>query len=181
MSEVFGKKTSVTVCYDADPTARNTWKTPTEWHQSTEDAFQLLGLDPDKYLVQKQCRPARRGRHGRSLGGCGTRCRSAVAVESVPPPAADSGGARPVANSIVCSWRESPAPGSSPVYAYRLRYRQGDSPWVSRDYSQNVLQDNVSNLIPDRIYEFQIQAVNSEGASEWSESVFWRTIIGSAP
>ena len=199
------KEISVTVCYNADPTARATWKTPTSWRRNisgtlanAEDpqtettettVFQFLGIDPaDGWRIQEQRRlySENEAEDGAEGGGAEGEWANAVPSSSaetdlvpLPPPIVEVRSLVPT--KLFVSWRETPSPGSSPVYAYRLRYRQGDSPWVSRDYSRNVLQDNVSNLIPDRIYEFQVQAINSNGASDWSESVFQRIAVGDVP
>ena len=84
-------------------------------------------------------------------------------------------------NQIIAAWRENPTTRGSIPYGWRLRYRQGDSPYTLLDYSANVKADILRALIPGRVYELQAQAVNAAGPSAWSSPATAATVTVGVP
>ena len=182
---------SVKICADLDPTSRASWNTPTEWLDANAFGLdgdinlrdlleRLLGRDPNldpngRYRVEIQ------GRNGDGDELAWSKLDVPVVEEtSLSPPRITSVDTLSP-TELHAAWEEPDSTGKSPPFGWRLRYRQGDSAYVLRDYSTNLLKDRIGGLLPNRIYEFQVQAISDQGESEWSEPATGKTIGADVP
>ena len=182
---------SVKICADLDPTSRASWNTPTGWMDANAFGLdgdinlrdlleRLLGRDPNLdpnggYRVEIQ------GRNGDGDELAWSKLDVPVVEEtSLSPPRITSVDTLSP-TELHAAWEEPDATGKSPPFGWRLRYRQGDSAYVLRDYSTNLLKDRIGGLLPNRIYEFQVQAISDQGESEWSEPATGKTIGADVP
>ena len=79
--------------------------------------------------------------------------------------------------SIDVEW-EVPANAGPEVTRYVVRYRE-DGPgedWAEVVIAGTAIKSTISGLEADTAYEAQVHAVNAEGAGQWSESGFGRTL-----
>ena len=132
-------------------------------------------LPGGRYQIDVQGRTA----DGRELSW--TRLPDAVATDVLPLSPPITRISTVSRTELLVRWSPPDSQGRSPVYGYKVRYRQGDAAYVLRNYSANISQDVLSSLIPGRIYEVQAKAVNAEGESEWSRPATGRTLAAGVP
>lgn len=70
--------------------------------------------------------------------------------------------------------------GRPPIDGYRVRYRAELAPWTTAPYFGTVTNTVLTGLEADTEYQVQVQAVNDEGDSTWSNTVLGRTQKSSA-
>ena len=72
-------------------------------------------------------------------------------------------------NRAVATWSEPSNTGGAPVTSYNVRYRKLPGSWVRRNGLTGT-SAVIEGLEPDIEYQVQVQAVNYQGAGDWSLS-----------
>ncbi|MYK87931.1 MAG: hypothetical protein F4018_06060, partial [Acidobacteria bacterium] len=89
-----------------------------------------------------------------------------VAAPGRPDAPTVTGGAAEVAVSWIAPDNDGPE-----ITGYDLQYRaQGESSWTEASSPDAALSLTITGLKAGTTYQFQVRAVSSEGAGEWSES-----------
>ena len=89
-----------------------------------------------------------------------------------PPPRPDAPTVAPAGpNTLTVDWNAPDPTGMEPINGYNVRYREVGAPgWTNAFYDGTVTATAVGGLTTGTTYEVQVQAVNEEGQSGWSDS-----------
>ena len=92
-----------------------------------------------------------------------------------PPPKPDAPTAAPAdpdgSNKLTVGWNAPDTTGMEPISDYNVRYRaEGAADWTDAFYDGTDTATTIGGLADGITYEVQVQAVNREGQSDWSNS-----------
>ncbi len=93
-------------------------------------------------------------------------------AESPPQPDPPTVSATPGSfTSLDVSWTAPANLGRPPITHYNLRYREDSvETWTNGPQNVTGTTAQITGLTPDTLYRVQVQAVNDEGSSAWSDS-----------
>ncbi len=96
---------------------------------------------------------------------------SASATPATGPAAPSAPDLTPGDERLKVVWSAPADNGGAPVTDYNVRYRDiYDRNWVNHDFTGDDTSAIIGDLINGRRHEVQVQAVNEQGVSGWSES-----------
>ena len=107
----------------------------------------------------------------------------AVSVTDIPEPPGriDATGLTNVTETtVVIGWLEPDNQGPR-INDYDVQYREPELEWLDHELSGTSKTTEIANLAPGTEYEYQVRAVNDEGAGEWSESTTFETLEPESP
>ena len=109
-----------------------------------------------------------------------------ISITDLPPPLAPydlgfsaAAGSTDLTSERTIKWTAPDTTGIPQVTSYEVRYRSSriDGEWTDHDFDSDgrTTQTTIAGLASNTQYEAQVRAVNMEGPSPWSESVYATT------
>ena len=109
-----------------------------------------------------------------------------IRITDLPPPTAPydlgfsaAAGTTDLTSERTIKWTAPDTTGIPPVTRYEVRYRPSgtDGEWADHDFHSDgaVTETTITGLSSNTEYEAQVGAINIEGPSPWSESVYATT------